>query len=70
VQITARWGWSFCPPGIEEATLLVATRLFKRKDAPYGVAQFGDIAAVQIVRTDLDVQELLQPYVRDVAMVG
>lgn len=70
VQITARFGWSFLPPQVEEACILIATALFKRKDAPYGVAQFGDIAAVQVVRTDKHVQELLWPFVRDVGMVA
>lgn len=70
LQITARFGWSFLPPQVEQACLLIATALFKRKDAPYGVAQFGDIAAVQVVRTDKHVQELLWPFLRDVAMVG
>ena len=70
VQITARFGWSFLPDAIEQATILKATQLFKRKDSPYGVAQFGDIAAVSITRKDADVIELLWPYQRDVAMVG
>jgi hypothetical protein len=70
IQITARFGWSFCPSEIESAALLIAAKLFKRKDAPYGVAQFGDIAAVQITRTDKDVQELIWAYLRDVAMVA
>lgn len=70
IQIAARFGWAFTPPEVEQACLLKAAQLFKRKDAPYGVAQFGDIAAVQITRADKDVLELLWPYVRDVAMVG
>jgi hypothetical protein len=70
IQITARFGWSFKPTEIEQATVLKAAQLFKRKDSPYGVAQFGDIAAVQITRADKDVIELLWPYVRDVAMVA
>lgn len=70
VQITARWGWSFCPAPVEQATILKAAQLFKRKDAPFGVAQFGDIAAVTVTRKDADVVELLWPYVVDMAMVG
>lgn len=70
ISITARFGWSFVPDGVEQATILKAAQLFKRKDSPYGVAQFGDIAAVQITRADKDVTELLWPYVRDVAMVA
>lgn len=70
VQITARWGWSFCPAPVEQATILKAAQLFKRKDAPFGVAQFGDIAAVTVTRKDADVTELLWPYVVDMAVVG
>lgn len=70
VQVTARFGWSSVPPEVEEATLLKAAALFKRKDAPFGVMQFGDIAAVRVTRQDIDVIELLAPYQRDVAMVG
>lgn len=70
VRITAQFGWSFLPDAVEQATLLKAAQLFKRKDAPYGVAVFGDIAAVTITRKDVDVADLLQPYLRDAAMVG
>lgn len=70
VRITARFGWAFIPPEVEQATLLKAAALFKRKDAPFGVLQFGDIAAVRVTRQDIDVVELLSGYVRDVAMVG
>lgn len=70
VQITARWGWSFIPDEVEQATLFKAAQLFKRKDAPFGIMQFGDIAAVRVTRADIDVLELLAPYQRDVAMVG
>lgn len=70
IRITARFGWSFCPDPVEQATILKAAQLYKRKDSPYGVAQFGDIAAVQITRKDADVVELLWPYVVDMAMVG
>lgn len=70
VRVTARFGWSSVPVEVEQATLLKAAALFKRKDAPFGVAQFGDIAAVRITRQDIDVIELLSEYVRDAAMVG
>lgn len=70
LRITARFGWAFVPDGVEQATILKAAQLFKRKDAPFGVVQFGDIAAVSVTRKDADVIELLWPYVRDVAMVA
>lgn len=70
VRFTGLFGYAFCPDDVEQATVLKATQLYKRKDSPYGVAQFGDVAAVQINRKDADVLDLLQPYILDVAMVG
>lgn len=70
VQVTARFGWASVPAPIEQATLLKATHVFKRKDAPFGILQFGDIAAASVTRKDADVLELLWPYQRDVGMVG
>lgn len=69
-QVTARWGYPSVPVEVEEATLLKAAGLFGRKDSPYGVATYGDFAAVRITRADPDVIELLHTYVLDVAMVG
>jgi hypothetical protein len=69
-QVTARWGYPSTPVEVEEATLLKAAGLFGRKDSPYGVATYGDFAAVRITRADPDVIELLRTYVLDVAMVG
>lgn len=42
-----------------QAVLLVASRLWKRRDAPFGVAGGGDFGATQIRRFDPDVQDLL-----------
>lgn len=70
VRITARGGFSFIPDPVNQATVLKAAQLFKRKDAPFGVAQFGDVAAVQVNRRDIDVLDLLRPYILDAAMVG
>jgi hypothetical protein len=38
VEVTAQWGWSEVPETIRQATLIQAARIFKRRDAPYGVA--------------------------------
>lgn len=62
VQVTARFGWSAIPPEVEEATILRAASLFKRKDAPFGVAGFNDFGAVRITRADPDVMDLLSTY--------
>jgi hypothetical protein len=63
LQVTAKFGWSAVPVDVEEACLLKAASLFKRKDAPFGVAGFGEFGVVRI-RRDSDVGELLNPYVR------
>ncbi len=67
VQITARWGWSAPPAAIVEATLLRATNLYKRKDAPFGVAGFDGYGSVR-VRADPDFTALLAPYKRAVSI--
>jgi hypothetical protein len=62
LQVTARWGWSAVPDEVVEATILKATALFSRKDAPFGVAGFADFGAVRITKRDPDVVDLLAPY--------
>lgn len=63
VQVTAKWGWPSVPIEITQATLILATRIFKRKDSPEGVLGFGDLgAAVRISPNDKDVLTLIEPY--------
>lgn len=64
LQVTAKFGWSAIPDEVTEACLLKAASLFKRKDAPFGIAGFGDFGAVRIGRADPDVIDLLGPYRR------
>lgn len=64
VQVTAEWGWSQVPDEVVEATVLKAASLFRRKDAPFGVAGFGEFGAVRITRQDPDVVALLDPLVK------
>lgn len=64
VRVTARWGWSEVPEDIRTATIIRATAIFKRKEAPYGVAEFGEFGPVRISRNDPDVVALLTPYRR------
>jgi len=67
VQVTAKWGWSAIPDDIREATLLSAAELFKLKDAPFGVAGFGEFGAVRI-RANPIVMRAINPYRR--SLVG
>ena len=64
LQVTARWGWSQVPDEVREAALLKAVALWKRKDAPFGVAGFNAFGPVRITRLDHDVVALLDPYRR------
>lgn len=63
VTITALWGWPEVPADIEIACLMLAADTLKSKDAPFGVAGFGDYAVR--VRANPKVAELLAPYVRE-----
>lgn len=67
VRITARWGWSQIPDPVSEATLLKAVSLFERRNAPFGVAGFGEFGAVKITRKDSDVVDLLADYTKVLA---
>jgi hypothetical protein len=51
-------------PVISEVALLQATRLFRRKDAPFGVVGVADFGSVRISRLDPDVREMLAPFIR------
>jgi hypothetical protein len=62
VQVVARFGWSTVPAEVAEATIIKAAALFKRKDAPFGVAGFGEFGTVRVTRADADVLDLLAPF--------
>jgi hypothetical protein len=62
VQVTARWGWAAVPDAIREATVLLASRQFKRYDSPLGVAGFGDLGTIMVRRVDPDVEAMIAPY--------
>jgi hypothetical protein len=63
VQVTARWGWAAVPAAVREATLVLASELAKLKEAPFGVAGFGEFGPVR-VRENPIAMRLLRPYVR------
>jgi hypothetical protein len=48
---------------VRQATLIQATRLFKRKDAPFGVIGSAEMGQLQVVPTiDPDIKLLLAGY--------
>jgi hypothetical protein len=62
VQVTGTFGFSEAPVAIEQATVLLASRIFKRNDSPGGVMGFGDIGVVRVSRIDPDIDRLIMPY--------
>jgi len=63
VQVTALWGWPAVPEPITQATIIQASRIFKRYDSPLGVAGFGDLGVMRVSRAlDPDVMQLVEPY--------
>lgn len=70
LQATVRWGWSQHPEPIRAASTLKAVGLFKRRDAPFGVAGVNDFGPIRIGgREDGDVLRLLDPFC-DLAPAG
>ena len=42
IQVTGVFGWPAVPLAVKQAALIAAADLFKLKDAPFGVAGFGE----------------------------
>ena len=62
VQVTGTFGFTAVPVAIEQATVLLASRIFKRNDSPLGVAGFGDIGVIRVGRLDPDVEVMIAPF--------
>lgn len=72
VEVTAIWGWSAVPDAVKKATMVMASRLYKRRFSPEGVLggaeQFGVVRVG--TKIDPDVAMLLAPYKRNVFPVA
>lgn len=65
VEIAGSWGYAAtAPDAINEACLLMAARLFKRKGAPFGVLQNPELGTARIPQIDPDVKLLIRPFIR------
>jgi hypothetical protein len=63
VRITGDWGWPAIPTNVKQAVILQTTRVYKRKDAPYGIAGSGEMGMVQFLpKVDSEVRSLLEPF--------
>jgi len=62
IEIAGTWGWPAVPDEVNEACLLQAEILFKRKDAIFGVLAGGEFGQpVRISKLDPQVGMLLMP---------
>lgn len=65
VSVTGLHGWSAVPDAVAQSCIIRATSILKRKDAPFGVAGFGEFGtSVRIRAEDPDVADLLGPFRR------
>lgn len=66
LEVTAKFGWTAVPDTVKEATLLQASRIFKRKSAPFGVAGSPEMGSEVrlLAKVDPDVQVMLSEYRR------
>jgi hypothetical protein len=70
VSVTARWGWEATPVAIERASLVATAAHLKVRDAPHGIAGFGEFGALRIPPDALrTIAGVLGPY-RRVDRVG
>lgn len=62
VRVEGTFGFASAPIAIKQATVLLASRIFKRNDSPGGVMGFGDIGVVRVSKFDPDIERLINPY--------
>lgn len=63
VKVSAVWGWPEVPDDVVEATLILASRYYARKDSKEGVLGNSEWGTVRLSRTDPDVAGLLRAFV-------
>lgn len=63
VRIKGIWGFSAVPDQINMATLIQSSRLFGRRQSPFGIAGSPEMGTVRLYsRLDADVEVLLRPF--------
>jgi Flp pilus assembly protein TadG len=63
VKVTGTFGWQSVPDPIKFATIIQASRLFKRLESPLGVAGVSDMGIMRVGSSiDGDVAQLINPY--------
>lgn len=63
LEVTALWGWTAIPTTVEQATLLQASRWYRRKGTPFGVAGSPEMGTdMRFLRLDPDVEAMVLNY--------
>lgn len=63
VKVTGTFGWNTVPESIKFATIIQASRLFKRLESPLGVAGVSDLGILRVgYNIDGDVAQLINPF--------
>lgn len=65
IKVTGVFGWPSVPIAIKQASIIQASRIYKRLDSPLGVAGFSDMGVLRVsTNLDPDVAQLVMPYKR------
>lgn len=65
VKVTGIFGWAAVPDEIREAAILLSSRLWARRNSPFGVLGAGEFGQpIAISKTDPDIDGLLSGYTR------
>ena len=65
MRVRGIWGWTAVPAEISMATLIQASRLFARRQSPFGIAGAPDLGVVRLsARLDADVEVLVKDFRR------
>ena len=62
IQVTGVFGWPAVPLNVKNAAIIAAAQIFKIKDAPFGIAGFGEFGVVR-VQSNPQVMWLLHRYI-------
>lgn len=57
-------------PEVQQAVLLLASRLYKRRQSPEGVAGWEEMGAIRIIARDPDIERLLEQHLNVYKVLG
>jgi hypothetical protein len=69
VRVTAKWGWAAVPGPVKSAAFTVAEEIYKIREAPFGVAGFGQWGSIRVRENPL-AMGWIAPYRRKVVLTA